>query len=172
MTAFMKRRRFAILGLLVVGICLAGLLALFLGQPRPVVDVCLLPCGMQTNSAGTLCLLVAVANNSSSTYGIGFAAQTKPAGDWADPSLIRHFDARSGETLQPFSEVEVLVPVPQTCGAWRVVVAYYQRQIPTDWLGRYWRSVRMRLSPGHGLKFAATPWIRRVWPVEAPRIDQ
>ena len=155
----MKRSRFAILALLVVGICLAGLLALLLGQPNAVADVCLLPRGVRTNSAGTLCLLVSVTNSRSSTYGIGFAAQAKHAGDWADPSLIRHFDARSGETLQPLSEVEVLVPVTQTRGAWRAVGAYYETQIPADWLGRYWRSVRMRLSPGHGLKFAATPEI-------------
>jgi len=115
------------------------------------------PRGIQTNSAGTFCMLVAVTNRSSVTYGVGFAAQAKAAGIWADPSLIKHFDACSGEQLPPGGEIEVLVPVPQTSGPWRVAAAYYDKQMPGNWIERYCRSVWMRLSRGHGLRFVTSP---------------
>ena len=154
----MRQRRFAILVLLVSGICVAGLL-LLLVQPNEVTDVCLFPRGMETNSAGTLCLRVAVTNSGPMTFGIGFAIQTKLAGGWEPASTIKHFNVCSGETLQPRGEVEVLVPVPQTRLAWRVAAAYYDKRMPADWLGRYWRTFHMRFSRGHGLTFVTTPEI-------------
>jgi hypothetical protein len=126
----------ALLGIGLVLILMTSLLVLVWGQQRPVAGVYLLPRGIQTNSTGTLCMLVAVTNRSSRTYGIGFAIQTKPAGGWTAPSLIKHFDACSGEQLQPGSGIEVLVPVPQTRVPWRVAAAYFDKdeKIPSGWL--------------------------------------
>ena len=147
-----------ILAFLLAGICLTGLLVLFWGQLRPVTDISIWPRGIQTNSTGTSCMLVAVTNRSSRTYIIWFATLTKAEGGWADPSLIKHFDACGSEQLQPGSGVEVLVPVPQTRVPWRVAAAYSDVQIPRG-LGRIWRSLMFRLNQRHYLKFLTTPEI-------------
>lgn len=157
--AFTKRLRIASLTLLTAGICLSVLWVLVWGRPKSAAEFALVPRGIQTNSAGALCMLVAVTNRSSVTYGVGFAAQAKAAGIWADPSLIKHFDACSGEQLPPGGEIEVLVPVSQTSGPWRVAAAYYDRQMPGNWIERCCRSVWMRLSRGHGLRFVTSPEI-------------
>jgi hypothetical protein len=152
----MKRLRIASLTLLTAGICLSVLWVLVWGRPKSAAEVALVPRGIQTNSAGVLCMLVAVTNRSSVAYGVGFAAQAKVAGIWVDPSLIKHFDACSGEQLPPGGEIEVLVPVPQTSGPWRVAAAYYDKQMPGNWIERYCRAMRMRLSRGHGLRFVTS----------------
>jgi hypothetical protein len=100
--------------------------------------------GVQTNNAGTLCLVLAVTNRSNKIYGVDFATQTKSAGGWVSPSRIKRFDACDGEQLQPSSGCEVLVPVPQTGVPWRVVVAYGEHdQRPTGSLRKLWRLCRL-----------------------------
>jgi hypothetical protein len=154
----MKQQRFAIFAVLTGAICLTGLFVLVWNLAKPVADVYLIPRSIQTNSTGTLCMLIAVTNRSNRTYGVAFATETKPSGGWADPSRVKqHFGVCPGETLEPTSGTEVLVPVPQTRLPWRVTAAYFAKdeKIPSG-LGRYWKSVRMRWNPGHYLKHVTT----------------
>ena len=154
----MKRSRFSILALLTAALCLTALLVLVWNQPEPAADVFLVTHGIQTNSAGTLCMQVGATNRSNRTYGVGFGSQSKPAGGWTDPSRIQHFNLCTGE-LQPTSGIEVLVPLPPSPGPWRLAAAYFDKDemIPSGWLGRYWRSVRMRWNRSHYLKITTTP---------------
>jgi hypothetical protein len=104
-------------------------------------------------------VLVGVTNRGSHVYGIAFATETKPSDGWAHPSRVKQrFGVCPGETLEPGSGVEVLVPVPHTGVPWRVTAAYFAKdeKISSRWLGRYWRSVRMRWNPGHYLEHVAT----------------
>ena len=106
-----------------------------------------------------MCGLIAVTNISNRTYGVAFATETKPSGGWANPSRFKqHFGVCPGETLEPMSGTEVLVPVPQTGVTWRVMVAYFAKdqKIPSDSLGKYWRSFRMLWNRSHYVKHVAT----------------
>ena len=155
----MKQQRFGSLVLLSGAICLTGLTVLVWNLPKPVNDVSLTVRSIRTNSSGTLCRLIGVTNASDRTYGVAFATEIKPSGGWANPSRFKqHFGVCPGETLEPRSGTEVLVPVPQTGVTWRVMVAYFAKdeKIPSDWLRRCWRSFRMRWNRGHYVKHVAT----------------
>lgn len=140
-------------------IIVLAVLVLRLALPNRVSDVGLIPRGIQTNSSGTLCLLLAITNSSSTrTYGIGFATQTKSGNSWEAPSSIKHFNLVGAQTLLPGSTAEVLVPVPKVNAPWRVAAVYFEHdQIPSDQLGKIWRDIRFRL--GQFRKFITTPEI-------------
>ena len=154
----MKRHRYAILAFIFACASFIGIVVIFKDQPRLFADVYLVAHDVETNSSGSLCVLVGVTNRSSRTYGVGFASQTKPASGWASPSLIKHFNACPGETLDPSSGIEVLVPLPLTPGPWRVAVSCFDKneKIPGGNLGRGWRFVRMRLNREHYVKIVTT----------------
>jgi hypothetical protein len=152
----MKSRRGATIALLASGICFACVSMLVWRSPKTVAHVSLSLRGIQTNSTGTLNVIVAATNRSSRPYGICFATQIKAGGDWPDPSLIRQFDAGNGDgQLNPRTEREFLVPVPRMSTPWRVVAKYMER--PPSGLAKYWFGLRVWLAMPSYVRFLTTP---------------
>ncbi len=140
----MRPRRLAILILVIVALCLAGFVTLISGLPQTSDNVTFAAGGIQTNGSGARCVLIMMTNRSDRAYSVAFAIQSKSAGSWGNPSLIRASDVGQ---LEPRGVRGFLVPVGATATPWRVVGTWAEK-VPSSRMGRFW----------HNLPF---PWWRR-----------